>query len=196
MKELSSRVIFIPRYDLELPKKIKFICKDNTIHIRLKNYNKPQTIIGFSNKLAFLLTFLFSRLNEKDDFITESRNFKDDKVYIELMSAIYPKYPEITDISILKAYFKNKKSLQDDFGYVSISDLSLYADTKYGTFEDNLTTFLAFFNFDSLEAYFDDRIYIELTPKKVDLIKSFKKYINKANRSKKQKLYDEENLWF
>ena len=39
---------------------LKYICRDNKIHIRFKDYNKKQVIKGVEAKLTYLITYLMN----------------------------------------------------------------------------------------------------------------------------------------
>lgn len=49
----------------------KYVCSDGKIHIRFKDFDKPQLIEGFEAKLAYLISFIFYEGNysTKEEFL-------------------------------------------------------------------------------------------------------------------------------
>lgn len=57
MKDLTVRVVYTPNRKAVEQKKE---CRDNTVHIRFRDYDKPMIISGFNAKLTYVLTYLFN----------------------------------------------------------------------------------------------------------------------------------------
>ena len=45
--------------NLNLNNEINFVCSDNKIHFRFKDFTKEEFIMGFEKKLTYLMTYLF-----------------------------------------------------------------------------------------------------------------------------------------
>lgn len=57
---------------------LNYACGDNKLHIRFRDYTKPQVISGFINKLTFVLTYLFNteyRTTMEDSSITDFKEY-------------------------------------------------------------------------------------------------------------------------
>lgn len=55
---LTYSLVYTPSsgWEVDVP---KYLCSDNRIHIRLKDFNSPQIIRGFEAKLTYLISYLF-----------------------------------------------------------------------------------------------------------------------------------------
>lgn len=53
---LTYQLTYTPEKDVE--NNIDFLCFDNKIHIRLRDYEREEVVSGFINKLTYLLTYL------------------------------------------------------------------------------------------------------------------------------------------
>ena len=61
-RDLTCSVLYTPsKNDLAIDSdNLKYLCRDNKIHIRFRDYNKKQVIRGFESKLTYLLTYLMN----------------------------------------------------------------------------------------------------------------------------------------
>lgn len=62
-----------------------YLCKDNKIHIRLKQYNKKEKISGFEQKLTFLITFILQDeiLSQTNLYLSQLKENKNNSSGIE-----------------------------------------------------------------------------------------------------------------
>lgn len=103
MEKLTFSLRFTP--SIETNKNAKYTCSDNKVHIRLKDYNKPQEIKGFEDKLTYLITYIF---------VSMKYNSID-----ELMSSMY-----LVEIeNVLRSYIK----FQTDYTYKGLKILPKYS---------------------------------------------------------------------
>lgn len=58
-KELTYSIYYTPSHDVE-DAVINYICFDNKVHVRFRDFNSEMLIIGFEKKLSYLLTYLMN----------------------------------------------------------------------------------------------------------------------------------------
>ena len=160
---------------------VNYLCKDNYIHIRLRDFgNKKEVISGLEDKLTFYIVLQLNKLlpkyleeslfditnKDKYDEIFKAciNKFKCSPEYTDLKLILHCLYPECLGINILPRYSKKDSysTVLSKFGSV---DLTLDDDFNVYKFLTNESIFIVI----------DDK-------KKVNCTKYIKKYANK-NRS-------------
>lgn len=58
-KELTYSIYYTPNEDIS-NEVINYICFDNKVHVRFRDFNSEMLIIGFEKKLSYLLTYLMN----------------------------------------------------------------------------------------------------------------------------------------
>lgn len=222
-KKLSYRLIFSPN-EAQKPVYAKYTCWDNKLHIRYRDFDRPEVISGFMDKLTYLITYvtnkkvLYETLNEADrdshDFkafwnkyvakVYESNDFK------TLVRAVKVSVPECEGIELSKNYRKNaygEALLQ--FGSLKVGTYPADENDR-GSLEDilreifhfayagkDVNTYQFFTACELQQFLFDDRYTIELY--EVDEVtsanKANQKYINKIDFKEEKKSFNELDLW-
>ena len=189
--------------DLEKDK-IKVTCFDKKIHIRLKNYNRPTKIVGFENKLNYLLCYLlhFQCLanNQFDqsnmNATTVLQDFAKTSDVVEILNVIQQC---LLEHDVLGIAIKENKQVAAPFGNISPYYFPLSFDND-GVIDKkvicNLAAFLNKFRISIYDYLFNDKYIIILTNNMTKNIN--KKFINKQLKHK-QKLENVElnvvSLW-
>ena len=140
------------------------VCYDEKIHIRLRNFNTNKMIMGFENKLNFLLVYLINNylksLEGKAEFkadieLTKQSNKYDEETFVKyivkfkqtdefkfLFNTVCNKYISCKDIRIAGLYSKKEHpNAWDSFGHIS-PNLLPKTDTKGLTLIANFTKVL------------------------------------------------------
>ena len=66
---MNYKIIYTPNIDdgvQALDRDINFLCADNKLHIRLRDYDKEEVIHGFIDKLTYVVTYLCQRVTRQD----------------------------------------------------------------------------------------------------------------------------------
>lgn len=121
-----------------------YVCCDDFIHVRLKNYTKPQIISGFVNKLSFVLTYLFNKkytVTINDSKITDFKTYWDihSRKFIEFLNTTYPFF-DTTNIKISKAYAPSVKMTNptEQFGNINCNDIINEVELLRMVFTENI----------------------------------------------------------
>lgn len=86
---MANCSVIYTQTDLKLKQDIiKYLCYDNKIHIRLRDFNKEEFLIGFEKKLSYLLSYLLNY------------------AYIPRLVGKY------TEEEVLKGFFQNSEMLK------------------------------------------------------------------------------------
>ena len=56
--ELTYSLIYTP--ELSQTSTVNYVCSDDKIHIRFRDFNKPQMVKGFEKKLTYLMAYLMN----------------------------------------------------------------------------------------------------------------------------------------
>lgn len=194
--ELTYSLVYTP----DFPRTAAFnpICSDKKIHIRLRDFDKPQIIKGFERKLAYLITYL---INYGDLSLVSMLNLCDQKTILkaflenEDMKQLYRtiKYEKQIDFKSFVVKANYKKSEHVAFGNVLRSVFPITYDKFGAPKEGSLKTFLEKLKLTLLEYLFDDSYSIIIH--KVSTQELNAKYINKENRKVNKLLSDFEKLW-
>ena len=59
-KELTYSIFYTPSWDPLSHNELNYVCSDNKIHIRFRDFDNEQVISGFERKLTYLLTYLMN----------------------------------------------------------------------------------------------------------------------------------------
>ena len=141
---LTYSVVYTPvnkDWELNHP---KYTCHDNKIHIRFKDYNSPQIISGFEEKLTYLLSYLLHYNFQPQVLMCKSNEqimnlfLKDNDVQeINLVIRDFTNDNKYKGLKLLKNY--NKKDTVEFFGKTDINCFPVNKDgdgvTKIGSLE-------------------------------------------------------------
>ena len=67
-------LLYIPDLDTNA-ENINFVCSDNKIHFRFKDFIRPECIQGFEKKLTYLMTYLINSKNDIDNQLKRNRSY-------------------------------------------------------------------------------------------------------------------------
>lgn len=190
---LTYSLIYTP--SLENTKYLDFICFDNKIHFRFKDFNKEQRIIGFEKKLTYLMCYLFNF--EFVDNINLSTNENLKKFYkMDDVIEIY----EIIRETLLNPKFKGFKAY---INYKRFNKTAYFGELDKDCFpllkdegvykKGSLKTFLNLLNIDLKNYLFNDAYSILIHKNKNEVINE--KFINKQNKKESNKTLEYEQLW-
>lgn len=180
----------------------KYICFDNKIHIRLKDFNKEELIIGFEKKLTYLLSYLinYSYIPKLVGNYTDKdvlRSFLLDETVAKIIafigSCIEDKSVAYEGILLKPNYKKDKKALK----YFGDTDIRFFPlEIKNNVMEaGSLDFFLQAFNIDLYSYLFDDAYAIWLHEKELKPTKKFdSRKLRKLNRQNNRNI-DIAELW-
>ena len=183
---LTYSVTYTPSNDNGLgadERDINYLCVDGKVHVRLRDYDKPELIQGFIGKLTFLLTYLVNSVSttandeKPEDFIKTFCNCNEDfdKIVGMIKSSLHE--PKFKGISIAKTYRKKDKGPRASYygnmpkGVCPLVDGYKYGDLHY--FLDNL-------NMNLYSYLFNDGISIQIH-EPVELT-CYDKFAHKLNR--------------
>jgi len=165
-----------------------YLCKDNYVHIRLKNYgNKKEVISGFESKLTLLVTYLagcitlnMSTFDETSDIwsacISKLLLTSDFRTVSNACNYMFEKYK---GIKILPAYSKKKYKNHSLAFLGSVSNMIDSSDDSY------LDTFLTELDISLLDYLFNENIYLIVDVKqKIHNEKYARKYSKKSSKEK------------
>ena len=184
MSKLTYSVCYFPELDTSVEDRINFTCFDNKVHIRFRDFNKPEVIAGFEKKLCYLLSYLmhYSYLPKtigKYSIDTLLNDFSNTNDVLEIISTInyYNQLEPISGIKMRRNYKKNVISKpfgeldSDCFSVKYESDIIKVCDLDY---------FLEKLNISLFDYLFNDKYQIIITNKKQSDINT--KFISKENR--------------
>lgn len=192
---LTYSIIYTP--DITTNNGVNYVCSDNKIHIRFRDFNKPQVISGFERKLTYLMTYLmnYSFVSELFDHCNEKTliNALLDSIDVQkIYNAI--KYDKQIDFKSfrLTSNYKRKDELVI-FGKVEESAFPLTYD-EFGLKKiADLETFLHKLKVGLLEYLFNDSYSIIIHEK--DETDVNVKFINKELRKNRAAESDFVELW-
>lgn len=180
----------------------KYICFDNKIHIRLRDFNAETLLIGFEKKLTYLLSYLINysyipklvgNYSDKDVL----RSFLLDETVAKIIafigSWIEDKSVAYEGILLKPNYKKDKKALK----YFGDTDTRFFPlEIKNNVMEaGSLDFFLQTFNIDLYSYLFDDAYAIWLHEKGFKPTKKFdSRKLRKLNKQNNRNI-DIAELW-
>lgn len=175
---------------------LNYVCSDNKIHVRFRDFNRPQIIKGFERKLTYLMTYLinYSSTNELFGHCSDKtliNAFMETEEVKKIFNSI--KYDKGIDFKSFR-FTPNYKRKENAVAFGNLN--SLVFPLNYDEFNRPLTTtldtFLNKLKISLLEYLFNDSYSIvihELDENRID-----EKFINKALR-KANKTSDYVELW-
>lgn len=175
---------------------LNYVCSDNKIHVRFRDFNRPQIIKGFERKLTYLMTYLinFSSISELFNHCSEKTlidAFEERDDIKKILNAIkYDKGINFKSFRFTCNY--KRKTDAKPFGDVDEFVFPLTYDEFNRVIPTTLDIFLEKLKINLLEYLFNDSYSIvihELGENKMN-----EKFINKALR-KINKESDFVELW-
>ena len=196
-KDLTYSIYYTPNSDIET-EAINYICFDNKVHVRFRDFNSEMLIMGFERKLSYLLTYLMNY-----SYLPKVIGMYDEATLIDTFlksSDIAAIYSSISNNSCGKT-FKGirlkpnyRKGACEPFGDVDMRCFPIKIVDGVAQVGD-LSTFLSTLKISLDEYLFNDSYVIILhEDRKLDINK---KFINRQNK-KEQRLssnFDIAQLW-
>lgn len=179
----------------------KYICSDNKIHIRLRDFNKEMFLIGFERKLTYLLSYLINysyipkligEYSEQD--VLESFLLSED--VLNITSFIEQLVDNTLGFEglLLSANYKRSKTNYKYFGKVKHKYFPL--NIKNDLIEiGNLAFFLKAFNVTLYDFLLDDNYVIWLHDKNLEVTKKFDRRQSKKAQTAASRNKDIAKLW-
>lgn len=195
--DLTYSIYYTPSADID-DGVINYICFDNKVHVRFRDFNSEMLIVGFEKKLSYLLTYLMNY-----SYLPKVIGVYDDKTLIDTFlksSDVAAIYSSISNNSCGKT-FKGirlkpnyRKNDCQPFGKVDIKCFPIkIVDGIIQT--GDLNTFLSTLKISLDEYLFNDSYMIILREdKKLDINK---KFINRENKKQSRVAsdFDITELW-
>lgn len=191
---MKSIICYIPNPLSE--SNINYICSDNKVHIRFRDYDSEGTVAGFEQKLTYLISYLmnYSYLTDLIPPYNDNDAIKDflkSSDLAEINSCIRSHTGNLNyrGIKLRKNY--KKKDLHDykSFGSVNINCFPILP-VESVRHRGSLKTFLSTFKISLDDYLFNDNYVISI--QNIDLSKVNTKFINKMN--KKEEAMQRENM--
>lgn len=196
---MRSIICYIP--DTLSQERINYVCSDNKVHIRFRDYNSPQVIAGFEQKLTYLLTYLmnYSYLQKTllavncEDVI---KGFLKSSDVHEIDSCIRA---ETTNIRYkgIKLRKKYSKHIYDDhpYGNVEITCFPIHIEDSLIKTGD-LNFFISAFKISLRDYLFNDNYIIIIDDIKTsEMNRKFKNKMNKKAEAASRSTLDVAELW-
>lgn len=162
---------------------LNYICSDNKIHIRFRDFDKEQVVGGFERKLAYLFGYLMNysylpSIIGKYDNETILKNFLKTIDVQRILSTISI-YSGSSKFKGVKLTVNYKKSKCSPFGSVDANCFPLAKNNELLEIGD-LKTFLSMLKIDLVEYLFNDSYFIILRENKEKPVNN--KFINKQEK--------------
>ena len=178
---LTYSILYTP--ELKTSPNINYVCSDNKIHVRFRDFNKEQIITGFEKKLTYLLSYLvnFSYINNLFD-ICDIKTVVNALLDSEDVKKIYNsiKYNKQIDFKCFRLTPNYKKTDCIAFGKVLEEVFPLEYDEFGALKQATLETFLSKLKIGLLEYLFNDSYSIIIHKKQDEDINE--KFKNKETR--------------
>jgi hypothetical protein len=201
MREITYCLVYKP--DLKPISLPNLTCRDKNIHIRLKNYNKPEVIAGAINKLTYLLVYLFQYCYIPTIFKTNEIS-NTDKIEEALVG-----FNKSKDINNIKEIFNSNSIICNNIiikkPYTKSKSLILLPDSlcpigidNYGKNLCSLDYFLSSFKTTLKDYLLDDKLEIHISRLANSYNKVYLKFNNKSIKNKHKDNYINyinTNLW-
>lgn len=167
----------------------KYICSDNKIHIRFRDFNKEEFLIGFEKKLTYLLAYLLNYSfvpkligdYTSKEILTEFLLQKDVSKIIDFLNFYIQIDGGVKGLQIKPNYKKHQYNYKY-FGNTESKFFPLYVKNNLTEVGD-LQFFLNIFNLDLYNYLFNDNYIIWLHDKEFKTNKKFEnKKLKKINR--------------
>lgn len=194
---LTYKYVFSPNEVKSDLLDINFLCHDNKVHIRLRDYTKAEVLKGFEAKLTYLITYLFNynflpKFVGKPDLKALLKNFntKSDEMK-ELNEALRPYMQE--DFKGIKVTANYRKS--GNFSPFGTLDPDFCPTLKDGKLmiSTGLKFFLKSFNTTLQDFLFNDAYEVILVVEKEKIL--YNKFKNRQERKKTKGQTVEVSLW-
>lgn len=190
--ELTYKLTYTPSTDTGYgaeEKNINFLCSDNKLHVRLREYDCETVIHGFIDKLTYLVTYLVNYV-DFNSFV-ENKNIE---FYEKEVNKILSEYIEhllhdvnYRGIKILPCYRKIKQ--HKDLGFIPYN-LCPYSN---GSEKCSLHFFLQTLNTNIYDFLFNDSYEVVIT-KKENRSSVYSKFIKKAMTKTKNKQKEDKKV--
>lgn len=189
MNELIYRVVYTPSNNSDARDgDLKYICSDNKIHIRLRDYDHEEVISGLIPKLTYILTYMINSYGSGQMFVDDKQileSFIQTETFIYLESLLKESFNydgsfniNCSGIRLFNNY--RKKSNYNKLGSFSKGTCLLTVDNK---FESSVDELLRDMGIPDLHYFlFSDRFELHIT--KNNKTSSTKKYLAKTNKIK------------
>ena len=193
-------IYYSPAEDKIDDKIINYVCYDNKIHVRFKDYNSEEIIVGFEKKLTYLLTYImnYSYLPKVVGEYDENKiiyNFLKTNDVNEILNCIknYIYDVKIKDIKLRKNY--NRKDKIKPFGDVNPECFPLNENNGI-LIGGDLKTFLRKFKINLNDYLFNDSYIIIISKdREIDINKKFIDRMNRRLSKVEASNYDVTELW-
>lgn len=180
---LTYSIIYTP--DAPTNKGVNYVCSDRKIHVRFRDFNKPQMISGFEKKLTYLFAYLMNF-----SYIVNLFEFCDQKVLInallesEDVKKIYDsiKYDKQINFKSFRLTANYKKGECIPFGKLDQGAFPLLYDEFNVPKTADLDTFLTKLKVNLLEFLFNDSYSILLHERNKQDDDVNAKFVNKELR--------------
>lgn len=184
---------------------LKYICKDNKIHIRFRDYNKKEIIKGVESKLTYLLTYLMNywylpQVIQKYD----SNKLIEDFLNTSVINKLIIQLRLFLNDSNFKGFKLKKNYKRKEFKNFGELNLNCFPSHNIKEHKKNeiekigsLDLFLEYFNLTDIITYlFDDSIRIIIHEEEKDKVTKFdRKQLRKYNKIDSKSKYKELDLW-
>ena len=182
--KMIYKIVYNPTTEDSTPvtsKNISFICSDDKIHLRLRDYDHEEVIHGFINKLTYVVTYLFQRAVISDEltdnifekFVNSDESLK--KIEMWLKSIYLANGKTLKGLKISRNYRKIKKSVATPLGSFITGTCPLKDGITYG----DIDFFASSLNFIPIEELIlNDSLDIVISK---DVVKdAYTKFTNKS----------------
>jgi hypothetical protein len=190
--KMTYKIVYRPNAEDRIAatsKDIDFLCVDNKLHIRLRDYDHEEVIHGFVNKLTYVVTYLFQRAvvsgelttNIFEKFVNSDTSLKNLSSWLETVYEYNGK--SFKGLKISENYRKIKKSVATPLGSFMTGTCPLKDGITYG----DIDFFASSLNFIPIEELIlNDSLDIVISK---DVVKdTYTKFTNKSKKVKKDKL--------
>lgn len=177
----------------------KYICFDNKIHVRFRDFNKEEFIIGFEKKLVYLLSYLINysyipKLSQKYSNKTILSHFLS---YQEVIDIIYTISSHVNRNFTGLTIKPNYKKHQNNYKYFGDVDAKFFPICIKEDLiqESSLNVFLDAFNISLYEYLFNDNYIIWLHNKEFKVNTKFETRKLRKLNNRKDKNINLVELW-
>ena len=192
---MKSIICYIPN-NSNTNDEINYICSDNRVHVRFRDFNEAAVVAGFEQKLTYLITYLMNYSYLQDVICTYDQDtlmagFLKSKDVADINSCIRfeTNNSNYKGLKLRKNYSKKDPETYKPFGRVSVDCFPLnMVDSMLH--RGDLTSFLCALKISLRDYLFDDNYIIIIDDVSIEGIN--KKFINKMNR--KEELVSRSNM--
>lgn len=193
MEKLTYKLVYTPNKESfysVCESNINFLCADNKIHIRLRDYDKEEVISGFIGKLTYLVTYLVNYVEgaNKDRFAS------DDDLLAWATSNINEYLGKLIRMDLHDDSFKGLKISKNFRRIKNYSKLGSIANglCPYSHGQCSLSSFIETMRISLYDFLFNDAYEVVIVKSKDKRV--YQKYVNK--KSIKKQIVDKSiKLW-